>query len=1022
MKNNRKIVSFGVVALAVIIVACACVGVALGLKNNNAFAAEVVVDIKDGYSVGETLDIPQTATVSFEGNDYPATFYILMLPDGSGTKSASIKLDAVGKHTAIYQFVVDNKTLQAEKTFNVSKSSWLSDTGESTISYGELAVRPGVSGLNLTLARGDTFTYSKPITLTDDGPTEIISFFPEQFQKTVPFTGDVATAGNYDAQRLIVRLTDCYNPEIYIDFVFFFDTNPSNGVNVRTRCTGQGEYGLVSNQQAISTHNLPEVYIDGMRYGYWQGQWGGSFFSNGASKETNQMMWSYDKNTNRVYVGSAVDEKEQFQALVNILDNKDISANVFPGFTTDQVYVSVTAADFSGNFTKFQISSIGNFSGEDLASETYVDTIAPTVKPDTTGVTGEIFAQVGKPFPLFDANAFDDNLLGSISAKVFYNYGTPMQSAVLVRDGSFVPAQEGAYTIEYNARDSFGNVGKATVSVTVVKQVVTTFTTQNITSAMAGVAQVLPEYATSSLNGDVKVVIKSISADGTVTEINAKDRLFTPISVGEHTLVFTYSDMIRSYEYSYTVDVQANPNYGFIEMPNLQNVYLKGVIYQIDDIKAYSFKGATPVPQDTVAYVRFDGGEYQQVSNLTSVDITGNTSVQFKYVAGESFYETPVRPIKDVGYNNELHIEKYFDGNFQNNPTSNYIDFTSNATTGSNQLDFAMPVATNLFSIKYALPNVGKLFETFDIVLTDSDDNKVVLSHQNVGGKLAIAVNGGNPVTVSGTLNDGEEKTITYDPANKQFLVSDKNATTAIIFEMQLGEFANLSFVFNGLSGNATVRLINIMNQLICNDTGDYFTPQLFVTKAKGYVEVNSQITVYPATVVDVLSPIAAKDFTVSVKAPDGTFAKDVNGLELKNVSAKGQYDVVLSQFGSYRVEYNAVDAYGQRARSVYIVTSADVTAPTISFVDGSTADTVQTMKVGYKYKLKEFIVSDNDTPADQIESHIFIYNQNGQLILADRMDFTPTFADMYTVYVYCLDSAGNSSFITYQIKVVDAD
>ncbi len=1020
MKIERKALHTGIASLLVAAVTLLLFGLMLNSSGFSARAEFVDSTIRDSYIAGEEISIPETATVKVEETEYTATFKALIMPDGSGNTATYYKLTATGNYSAVYEYTASDKTHSIAKNFSVVEKNYGVTSTDSTVSYGNINTHAGATGLNLTLSRGDTFTFSKPVKLSKDGPTDIITFFPEIFKGTVPFVGyDKPEKAHHDAQRIIVTMTDCYDPDISISMILYFDSVPSNGVYVRTIATGQGEYGL--RKDPPKRLNLPEVIIDGTTYGYYKGEWGGSFFSAGADKNTTNVTWSFDATTNRVYISSGTQTATQFNNLVNDLTNKDIAPGVFPGFTSDDVYVSLTVADYVTNSVDFEIESIGDVNGEDFRENLYIDSVPPTVKINAS-TDREMYIQSGKEFTVFEAKAYDNNLVGKLNTRVYYNYGTPMQSSVVLNGNKFTPVHVGIYTIEYSAKDSYGNVGTATVPVTVIDDEVMSFSVDKAESAVAGIVVNLPEYTASSKNGDVTVKITAENSAGVIEDINPAHSQFTPKSVGKYTITYSYTDGVDSRTFSYDIDAAANPEYGFIELPEMENIYIKNVFYQIDKINAYSFRGAEPVPVPTKIYASFDGGEYTEITDADNVCITASSSVKFKYQASESsYYETDLITVIDVGYDETVRMENYFSGDFAATPDVSYIDFAASAGAGDKELKFANTLATALFSLKYSIPNAENI-SSYDIILTDEGGNRIVLSHKMASGVFCVSINGGADVALSGSMRDGNERTVAYDPEKKQFEFSDNISTVTTGFSADFGDYYTLSVVLRNVTGEASVRINRIQNQLICGDEWDYSNPEIYAEKAKGYVEVNSTITVFGAVSSDVLFPVAKKDFTLSVRCPGGSgYATDVNGLLLKDVPADRDYTFVLSQFGDYRVEYNTKDACGRQGSTRYIITSADITAPELFFDKPIAPDAVQTMKVGYKYNIKEFTVSDNDTATEDIKTYILVYNAQGQLVLSDKYEFTPTEEGRYTVYIYSFDTAGNSAYISYQAEAVSA-
>ena len=99
------------------------------------------------------------------------------------------------------------------------------------------------------------------------------------------------------------------------------------------------------------------------------------------------------------------------------------------------------------------------------------------------------------------------------------------------------------------------------------------------------------------------------------------------------------------------------------------------------------------------------------------------------------------------------------------------------------------------------------------------------------------------------------------------------------------------------------------------------------------------------------------------------------------------------------------------------MVEIADDVAPTIKFKDGSDKETVQKIKVGYKYKVKTYTVADNYSKTDKLTVVTYLYTADGVIINQNFDEFTVTEAGDYEIYVYVIDEAGNYAYAQYKLR-----
>lgn len=1015
MKALKKVILFGSAALA-----ATCVAVGVGVSENRmaALAEDATISdfsVQEYYFIGESLQLPKTVQVAVGGQTYEGTYAGTVEPNGYVNAQGELALQKLGEYEAVYSYTLGGKSYTVSEAFNVLNKNWVVGSEKSTVTYGAVSTNEltatGATGLTINLAAGDTFTYQEPINLNSQDLTDVITFqsnaIRAKYEMVHYGTGEMV------AEVIEVTMTDCYDPSISVTGIMFMAPEVGSGTYARTRATGQGEYGLYL--ECPPKLNKPDVYIDGLRYGVYAGDYGqtlstivsGTYFK-----------WSFSATDGKVYLTGG-NYKYNNSFMINQVTNTQISGKAFPGFTTGEVYVSVTALDTYKDSTTIEIEAIGEKRGEQLVESGVVDTLAPSLIVHSPSADKGFYVKKGEPFKVFSATAYDPNLVGEVNAAVYCNYGTAMQSSVLLKDGVFTPTQIGVYTIEYSAKDAYGNKAVKTVNVLSCEEDVTVLQVDELEGMTAGVRTYLPTPTVTSLNGAVNTSVKVTFEDGTEYQVR-DDGSVTPISVGKYTVTYAYSDCLKDYEYSYEIECERNEGYTFLDEVVSEPYYIKDVAYTLPKLNAYQYTGKEPTPAACDVFVSYNGGEYTPVENTDAYVISQAGTVRFKYAVEGVSYETEAVEIVDVDYYGDLDIAAYFKGDFTATKSYEYIDFAFDKGTGEQTLGFVRPLAYSIFSLTYTLPQSGMNFGSYSVILTDlaDSDNRVWLHFADVGGILYVTINGGDPIVVGGNLADGVERQIRYSEDSKTFYFYTPKATYSTLFDIGFeSDYCTMQVVLHDVARPSTIRIQRIQNQLICADAFDDYDPQIYLRKGAGYVTKNTEGVVSAAVVSDVLSPVLAEKTLVTVTV-DGKAVTAKDGTLLKDVRADRDYEIVFSEFGRYRVVYTAEDESSNDATQFYIVEVADMTAPTIS-LDGVTADTVQQVKVGYKYDVKPYTVSDNYSNAEKITVYVYVYTENGVLTVYNQRQFTLMQEGKYVVYLYAVDEAGNYSTASYQLLAV---
>ena len=207
----------------------------------------------------------------------------------------------------------------------------------------------------------------------------------------------------------------------------------------------------------------------------------------------------------------------------------------------------------------------------------------------------------------------------------------------------------------------------------------------------------------------------------------------------------------------------------------------------------------------------------------------------------------------------------------------------------------------------------------------------------------------------------------------------------------------------------------------ICNQQFGYFIksdtskPIISAELPDTIAKVGDVIGVAKPACTDVFSPNTADNCTVSVYK-NGKSIKSTSGVELKNVSDfDSNYEFEIDDYGSYLIVYEYKDGAGKKSDLRHTVRVTDAVAPTLEFKNYN--GSIVNVNCNEIVPVLEYTISDNYTALEDLEVWAFVYNSNGVCVSAGKDAFTVKKAGTYTVWVYCVDEAGNSSELSYQIK-----
>lgn len=1003
-KNTKKILTGFSMALATISVVAFLGGIReVGVKAD--VNLNMPLELSDTYQLGDSFSVP-SAKFTLNGAEYDTDF-IIVYPDGGIYEDAENVLNVLGKYTIVYSAEIDGKLYKEEKTFQTVQGLYQVGEG-SLIEYTDaLAMSPSenIQGLHIRLKEGDEFIYNQPINLFET--KEFIKFYPYNNN-----TVESASEHTFDAKRIVFRLTDCYNENIYVEYEVDFYSGIGGAAYYRGGSSTQKMVGLTAESKAAVAPRR-EVFIDGIRY---LAKYEDDYGTETGTKiyQDIGITFSYDLNTNDM---SAEDKK---QRLINNLSNPDIYSeiNLFEGFTTGEVYLSIRGDEYYGDEMNLDIPYIGDRAGEELIGMDITDTVAPVIKIDCQSDVDEIKIARGEGFKLLPASAYDIHLKGGVRTRVYYNYGKENSQQIGIVDGAFIPNRLGEYTIVYEAMDFVGNKAQELM----VLQCVETesgksvqFEFSEIQNVEAG-ETIRLDYSLKGLNGEAWLNAYAKHESGEKVVIDCVDSDFIFKKTGTWTLCFEYGDAFSSYTYQCEVTCLPSDNVVYLQKFVLPEYFIHNVTYSFEEIFAYTFEGAEPTLNKTTLLVSEDGKPYQPTT-FDKYVVGAEKSVQFKVEYAGAVLESEIISVVEVGFGtNELNIEEYFvGGDFKKTVANNLIEFASNIKSGTNEMTFVNAVSLDSFAIDFQIPSEAADCIGVEFTLIDYYDrnNQTTVSYRNQNGIISFECDGN--ATVINKAFVGVWHNISYDRTKKAFI--DTNGIENAFLNTFVSDKIIVRIALTDISGDAAIQIKRFNQQPINNSKKDTTAPQILVDAYSGIYSFDETVKIFAASATDVLSPVLESSLKVTVKDPNGDVVTALDGTILNDVIANKDYEIRLMLIGSYTVLYTVEDQSGRYSEGTITLIVQKSNAPTLSLSDGYDENTVVYVSKGKTLKVASYQVKD-DIDAN-VKVFIVVYTPDMTFeIIGESGAFKASLQGEYTVYYYAYDNVGNYTSTYYTVKV----
>ena len=1003
MKNKkiRVLVGLAVTFLASI---CASIGVWVFGVGAQDTAEPVLVggEIEQEYLIGEYLTVP-SAQITCGGKTLDAKI-IVRKPDGELVQSTNVHLLQGGIYSIEYRAVFDGELKRVEKSFTVQTPLFSAQSNNSSAVFGDddSQYQTGVKGVNLKMAEGDILTYNDVIDLNESDGDFLEFFLP-------PADG----AGTSDLRKIIVTLTDVYDPNVALTVIMQCPSPSASGDLWYYDYT----YVLAGGQ-----NQTPTGFEVGTGKTHVGNDWGApirfSFYGMHGSnvvvgEETLKL--TYDKATNAVYANGTK---------VIGLDDLNSFENAWNGFTTGEVRMTITGDKYNRPLANLLITRIGV---NNLNQEILADVEAPEITVNYGEYDGADLPVAGKgyTYPVFDATAMD-TAFGAVPVKttVYYNYESNQRYQIAVEDGRFKTARAGYYTIEYLATDGYLNVGKKTVVVE-CKEAVPEISVEPFgeyaTTGKTGELIFPADISYVGGTGEAETYATAKLADG---EENLIEDGFRPEYAGTYTVTLYAKDMIgKRATSSYTVEVVANDVPVFLDEVVMPKYFLSGYNYKLPSLSAYDYSSGKE--QITTTITVKDGGEERELADAVGkfvADDNGYATIVYNAVGkqGNAQKEYKVPVVNTWVTDETIDMSKYFYGEKITSVAE--VDRIKVSSTEETEYNFITPVIAHKFETQFAITQ--NEFACLQLVFTDAEDENVYFTVEiekssDPAESSLLKINGiATRIRPDADFYNGKTFSFYYDDVNK-ILQDDgllkqtvKFADGSVFGGFPSGKLYVTAKVID-VEGTAEIAWKNIGGQILCDTDADTIKPSLTISNDyKASYSLGELCEIYSAISADVLSPETYD--SLIVYDPNGNVVVDMDGVELSGVPFDKSYFIELDYYGSYSVVYSSKDAAGREQTYYYAVYVADYIAPIIS-LQGETQTEV---KLGKKINILKGIAEDNLD--GEVPVYVYLVDPSGIIVKVENGgNYVATKKGVYEVRYMSIDSFGNLTIYTYQVTVV---
>lgn len=648
-----------------------------------------------------------------------------------------------------------------------------------------------------------------------------------------------------------------------------------------------------------------------------------------------------------------------------IIDADDIShvgdGNEWEGFTTGEVYISVTLPQMYGDGGII----VSEIAGQKLGGLVVEDETGPEVAIELDSrYLGELpdgVVNVRYPIPTAYAN---DLLAGTRDVSVsLYRLGgaEPEDISGEISDYGFTTSTPGTYRLVYSATDFSGNVGTLTKEF----EIRTSIPGMNADyasmpdTAVAGSVYTLPEINVTGGSGLIEedVRIRVFIGDQEVT-VGGSRRIRLTGTDDIRMEVYAKDYLGRELRKTFTIEVQA-PEKPVIVVEGVPDTVQKGGTLVLPDFDAFNYK-YRPEEPGYLAEKEIWVGDVQLGADRT-YQVTESGDLTVRYIARSGGQ-----------YTEEIFTVRVLEGQYIAADKAMTVDlqqsYTEVSVPGGTELTFANPAVAHDFRINFgfapdsARPDSLEIeFEDyFDkissvfVKLTPKDDTTCNLEVNGNTGKLISAPGSFSSANAAFTFILNNVLPSIQDEAGAR-LANFENTQDGDDFSGFASGAVRVRIRIGSASGTVKLRFYAYANQSFASFSGQYVDamPQIVYhgSMIDHTVEKGDNITAVAANAYDALNGPAE----VRIRAVDPN-----GNVVLNDVLADQAFTLPADAYGEWSITYTAWDGKMNATRT-FFVRVADREAPAIT-VDGTLPETV---KAGETITLPKATATDNFSPAE---------------------------------------------------------
>ncbi|MBQ8686125.1 MAG: hypothetical protein IJ514_08140 [Clostridia bacterium] len=989
--------------------------------------------IQNCYSSGDTLQVPSLTFQTAEGALKAESK--ICFPDGGYYTANSVRLTQEGEYALIYTATGEQGVYEKTFTFSVkvALSSLFESTGKVSMKNGAYSWNENYSGLVVEMSAGATLTYKNVIDLSK------YAFTPgAKNQPLFEVLVDPYTAYNADAVLFEFVLTDLYDPnnQVTIELTTSNERLDSAWGILRA---GHSGYGTVGLEGDVDEKNNPTGHL-------WRNVSSGFMFNGSITASPNSSFKDqiipasvyFDYEGRSVHANNHVGQENGGQRhLIADLDHESYFNVPWDGFTTGECTLELRVKQFAN--TKARLVFLG-VDGNDFSNHDFKDEQAPVLTVDVG--EGEIpFGVVGKKYPLFNGTAVDNvNGVVNVSTEVFYKYGDA-QFHIDVKDGAFIPEEEGEYLVVYSAKDYTGNVGTFAFTVFVkeedyyaVSPLTVTLEENYETQTAAG--RLVRVAAIEALSGGAGRATYSVTVtDGNGETLDLEKGYFRPLEAGEYTVGYSMTDYLgERAEYTYEVNVTAH-NGVIFETENLvlPKAVLTGVEYELPTVVARDYQTGSAVEKTATVSVFDEDGNAIELKNGKLVVSDWNTESVTVVYACEGRTETYSKTIPvcvSVDEYGRYQFASYFYGeNVAVMQDEQDVLLTTDAQGA--RVEFLKEVVGSNFNLALTADDSRSGLQKFSVYLTNgkNEENYLKFTFIKNGDGALVSFNDGEATEIVGSFTGASNYNLMlrYKSYQKAFF-DGRGAMISIAKTYANGEpfdgFAlstvKVSVTFDEFVGEAGIRFVSLNGQTFLKNGLDAIAPEVsYAQTVGGLYKLGETIEICDYYALDVLGN--ARCF-VTVRLGN-TYAKDTQGNTLNEYPYYEGLSVQLDAVGDYFIYLVSKDylwlenkvEYGERSSVKLPTVSVNAEqAPTLS-LQGSVP---KSGKVGKKISLP--------TPKTDVEDaklSVLVIDPHGTnwYVQADengKYAYVPKMKGEHTVKYIVMDGTFNYLEIVKTVRV----